>query len=149
MSLWEINNMGINRVLKHLENQELTITAICNIVDIQPQIWFEDKGVPSYVCVRTSAPGHKNNKYIISKELLQDLSDYEGYFADVEYSSASAVLYDGNGDVVPLSKRDGEDDVCMWRGDEYLCNFSGLEKINEAIDNHSFISLKDDPSYII
>lgn len=139
MSDWEINNMGIQTVLRYLKEQNYRITSYCDLVGIEPQIWFENNGKKSYVIVRSIPIGKRKNIFEINGNYMARLTEYDGYFADVLFASSSPILKDEKGDIVPLSKRDGDEDVWMWRGDSFYCTFIGLQDIETAIETNSFI----------
>jgi hypothetical protein len=75
------------------------------------------------------------------------LTKYYGYFADVQFASASPILRDEKGERVPLGKRDGDEDIWMWRGDRFYCNFKGLQKLEKAIADNSFIQIQENETY--
>lgn len=81
------------------------------------------------------------------RDKLQRLSEYDGYFADVQFASSSADLRDDKGNLIPLSKRDGVGDNWMWRGDGFYCNFTGLQEIERAIVDNPFIKVSEDEVY--
>lgn len=143
MSAWEINSMGVQFVIQQLREQNLKVNSYCDVVGIEPQIFFEEDGKTSYVIVRSIPIGKKAEKFLIHKGLLAQLANCQGYFADVQFASSSPILKDENGRIVPLSKRDTYGDVWMWRGDGFYCNFTGLQKIEDAISNNSFIEVRD------
>jgi hypothetical protein len=149
MSEWEINNMGIQTVTQYLIKENCKINSYCDVVGIEPQIWFEKEGKTSYVIVRSIPIGKRKEKFRINKNLLLKLVDYDGYFADVQFESSSPILKDGDGNIVPLGKRDGDDDIWMWRGDGFYCNFNGLQKIEKAIVENNFIEVYEADSYDI
>lgn len=149
MSKWEINNMAINRVIQYLAKQGYANITYCDVVGIEPQIWFEKDGSKSYVIVRGIPIGYRNNEFEINKNLLIRLSDYDGYFADVQFTSSFPILKDDKGNIVPLSKRDGDGDIWMWRGDGFYCNFTGIQEIEKAITNNEFIKVVEKDSYDI
>lgn len=149
MSKWEINSMGINIVIQHLEQQKYHNITFCDVVGIEPQIWFEKDGKKSYVIIRAIPIGYRNHKFKINKNMLVRLSDYDGYFADIQFASSAPILKDEHGNIVPLSKRDGDEDIWMWRGDSFYCNFTGLQEIERAIVNNEFIDVIDIPNYDI
>ena len=149
MSEWEINSMGVQTVIQYLIKENCKINSYCDVVGIEPQIWFEREGKVSYVIVRSIPVGKRKEQFRINKNLLLRLVDYDGYFADVQFASSSPILKDGDGNIVPLSKRDGDDDIWMWRGDGFYCNFIGLEKIERAIVDNNFIEVYESDSYDI
>lgn len=149
MSAWEINSMGVQCIIQQLQKQNHKVESYCDVVGIQPQIFFEKDGKPSYVIVRSVPVGKKSDKFLINKGLLDRLSDFQGYFADVQFSSSSPILKDENGNIVPLSKRDTFGDVWMWRGDDFYCNFNGLQKTHDAISMNSFIEICEDEVFDI
>lgn len=147
MSKWEIHNMGINFIIQYIIKQGWEICSYCDIPEIFPQIVFERNGKLSYVIVRAIPIGHRKQPFIIFKNNLLKLSDLDGYFADVQFSSSAAVLYDEHDNIVPLSERDGDKDVWMWRGDGFYCNFSGFQEIEKAIVDNDFIKIDDSEIY--
>ena len=149
MSKWEINNMAINIVIQYLAKQGYDNITYCDVVGIDPQIWFEKDGKKSYVIVRGIPIGHRNNEFEINKNMLIKLSDYDGYFADVQFASSSPILKDEKGNIVPLSKRDSDKDIWMWRGDSFYCNFAGIQEIEKAVTNNEFIKIIEKNSYDI
>ena len=149
MSKWEINSMGVQTVMQYIEKENGKINSYCDVVGIEPQIWFERNGRTSYVIVRSIPVGYRKHKFEINHNLLLRLSEYDGYFADVQFASSSAILFDENGIRVPLGKRDGDEDVWMWRGDSFYCHFIGLQPIEKAIEDNDFIEVIDEPSYDI
>ena len=149
MSEWEINSMGILIVVNYLEQQNLKIQSYCDVVGIDPQIWFEKNGKMSYVIVRSIPIGKRKEVFHINNNLLLRLSDYDGYFADVQFSSSNPFLKDDKGNTVLLTKRCGDEDVWMWRGDGFYCNFTGLQEIERAIASNYFIKVYEKESYDI
>ena len=141
--------MGIQIVVNHLSQQNLKILSFCDVVGIEPQIWFEKNGKMCYVIVRSSPIGKRKEDFPINNNLLLKLMDYDGYFADVQFASSSPILKDENGNIVPLSKRDGDEDIWMWRGDGFYCNFTGLQEIERAIAFNEFIKIYEKESYDI
>lgn len=149
MSAWEKRSMGVQVVIQQLEKMNYKIKSYCDLTGIEPQIWFENDGKTGYVLVRSIPIGKRSEKIQISKKMLKRLADYEGYFADVQFASSSPILKDEKGEVVPLSKRDGDKDIWMWRGDSFYVNFTGLQRIEEAISKNSFIEVRDDDVFDI
>ncbi len=149
MSKWEINSMGVQIVKEHIEKENVKINSYCDVVGIEPQIWFEKNGRSSYVIVRSNPIGKRKEKFGINRNLLLSLKEYDGYFADIQFASSSPILKDENGKIVPLSMRDGDKDVWMWRGDGFHYHFTGLQPIKKAIADNDFIVVVDEPSYDI
>ena len=63
--------------------------------------------------------------------LMTELSEYDGYYAEVLIHSAESVAYDAEGNVVPLSQRyDDKNPVeIIYRGDKVCVRFVGLQYI--------------------
>lgn len=141
MSKWEINSMGVDVVVQYLQEQNLKVKSHCNMLGIQPQIWFEMDGKTSYVIVHSIPIGERSEKFPICKDLFANLAEYQGYFANVMFASSSPILKDENGQIVPLSKRDTDGDVWMWRGDGFYCYFNGLQNIQDALESNSVICI--------
>lgn len=145
MSEWEINSMGIQTVVEYLKKENCQINSYCDVVGIEPQIWFKKDEKTSYIIVRSIPVGKRKEKFVINKNSLSRFADYDGYFADVQFSSSNPVLRDGLG----LSKRDTDEDVWMWRGDSFYCNFKGIQEIENAIVTNDFIEVCEKELYDI
>lgn len=135
MSEWEIYNMGINQVVNYLEKQGHKIHKYCDVVGIYPQIWFDKDGKTSYVIVRSIPIGLRDENFVIHKELLLKVSDYDGYFADLHFANEH-----NNG---------AFEDKTLWRGEGFYCNFPELQEIEKAIANNPFIKVSEDTVYDI
>ena len=135
MSEWEIYNMGINQVVNYLVKQGYKIHKYCDVVGIDPQIWFDKDGKTSYVIVRSIPIGLRDEVFVIHKDLLLKTSDYDGYFADLQFANEH-----NNGDF---------EDKILWRGEGFWGNFTGLQEIEKAIANNPFIKVSEDAVYDI
>ncbi len=135
MSPWEINNFGISTVVNFLHNQGCNNIFYCDVMGIEPQIFFEKDGNKAFVLVRSIPAGLREQPFEINKKLLDKFSDYKGYFADVQFVRAH-----NNGDF---------NDKYLPRGDSFFSNFKGLQEMNLAIHNNPFIILVDKESYDI
>lgn len=135
MSEWEIYNMGISQVLDYLSKQGYKIHKYCDVVGIDPQIWFDKDGKTSYVIVRSIPIGLRDEDFVIHKDLLLKTSDYDGYFADLQFANEH-----NNGDF---------EDIILWRGEGFWGNFTGLQEIEKAIANNPFIKVSEDAVYDI
>lgn len=135
MSEWEIYNMGISQVLDYLSKQGYKIHKYCDVVGIDPQIWFDKDGKTSYVIVRSIPIGLRDEDFVIHKDLLLKISDYDGYFADLQFANEH-----NNGDF---------EDKILWRGEGFWGNFTGLQEIEKAIANNPFIKVSEDAVYDI
>ena len=147
MSAWEINSMGVQIVVQDLRKEGIERIQYCDVVGIEPQVWFEKDGKNCYVIVRTTSAGKRNSTFEINKTLLARVADSDGYFADVQIASASPVLKDEYGNIVPPSRRFGDEDVWLWRGDPFHIKYCGIQKIGQAIRENSFIKVVEKPSY--
>jgi len=134
MSEWEINNMGIFTVIDYLQKEGFSIISYCDVVGINPQIFCEKEEKKAFVVVRSIPIGLRNNAFGVNKNILKKLEGYEAYFADVQYANVH-----NNGDF---------EDKVLWRGDEYYCNFTGLQEMGKAISDNSVI-VCDDKNYDI
>lgn len=144
MSEWELNNMGIHYICNELTEKGIHNISYCDTVGLYPQIWFEDKGKWSYIIVRSTAVGNKNKKFVINKRLISHYKDCNGYFANLLLASSNSILYDDKGQIVPLSKRDTEGDIWLWRGDGFYVHYTGIQEILKAVESNQFIVLMDD-----
>lgn len=141
MSAWEVNSMGVQIVVQNLRKEGIERISFCDVAGVAPQIWFEKGGKRNFVIVRTTSAGKSNSLFEIKKSLLSRLADSEGYFADVQLASGSAVLKDEYGNIVPLSKRFGKEDVWLWRGDGFIIKYRGIQQLGQAIRENAFIKV--------
>ena len=51
--------MGVQTVMQYIEKEKGKINSYCDVVGIEPQIWFEKNGKTSYVIVRSNPPGKR------------------------------------------------------------------------------------------
>lgn len=135
MSEWEIYNMGINQVVNDLVKQGYKIHSYCDVLGIDPQIWFDKEGKTSYVVVRSIPIGLRDEDFVIHKDMLVKTSNYDGYFADLQFANEH-----NNGDF---------EDKMLWRGERFWCNYTGLQEIEKAIAEKSFIKVCKDEVYDI
>lgn len=133
MSKWEMRNFSIQIVLNHLQkdgdgDQVLSFT---DVLGIDPQIWFENQiGERNWIVVRNFAQvkGLEWKDYQGLEKSNPQLRDYDGYFAAVSLASAEAVLYDLEGNPIPLSER-FTGGAPLFRGDSFYVKFDGLKRI--------------------
>jgi hypothetical protein len=132
MSEWEMRSVAIQCVLGHLKEVESArIDSCCDVLDIDPQIWFVDKAERlNWVAVRCHR-GLDDTRKIDWASVLSvtpQIAAYQGFGAAVSIASAAPVLRDAEGVLIPLSRRFDES-APVYRGDELYVAFEGLEKI--------------------
>ena len=135
MSEWELHNFGIQIVRDHIEKSDGgRILSFCDVIGIDPQIWFEDaQGNRSWVIVRhfPRLAGEESKDFIGVEKTNSQLASYDGFFAGVSVASSEPFTHDLDAKTVPLSKRfDGSTPV--YRGDGFYVNFKGIERIHVA-----------------
>jgi len=135
MSAWELNNMGILTVIGDLQEKGYSIISYCDVVGIDPQIFFKKDGKKAFAIVRTIPIGLRNKTFEVNKSLLKKLEDYEGYFVDVQCAH--------------MHNNGAFEDKVLWRGDTYYCSISDLQTIEKAISDNSFIVCVDKENYDI
>ncbi len=133
MSAWERRNFAIQIVRDHLKKKSgTTEMSFCDVLDIDPQIWFEEPGQErSWVIVRDYPviTGSESKEFIGIEQIHSQLRPFDGYFAAVSFASSEPFLYDLSGALIPLSKRfDGS--APLYRGDGCHIKFDGLERIH-------------------
>lgn len=115
MSPWELNNFAIQIVCNQLKFDDATILSFCDLIDVNPQLWFKNKeGQIGWVLVKhLRSEREKDYKYWLGLEQANpQLMDYDGYFASIEFLSNEA------------SKPNDQ-----FRGDLMSVDFKGLERI--------------------
>lgn len=133
MSEWELRNFAIQFVRGHIEEQlKGRILSFCDVLGIDPQIWFENSAgrrcwVVSRFC-RTLV-GTEKEAFIGLEATNPQLLPFDGYFAGVSAASSAPVLHDLDGQIISPSRRfDGT--APLYRGDGFYLKFSGLEPIH-------------------
>ena len=133
MSEWELQNFAIQIVRGHIEkNAGGKILSFCDVMGIDPQVWFEDdQGKRSWVIVRhfPQLTGEESKDFIGVEKTNPQLAKFDGFFAGVSVASSEPVTHDLDAKTVPLSKRfDGSTPI--YRGDGFYVNFKGIERIH-------------------
>lgn len=132
MSEWELHNFSIQIVRNYIEqDQHGKILSFCDVLQINPQIWFDDAvGNRCWVVVRhvrQPAEAAIANWIGLEKSNPQ-IKGYDGFFAGVSLASSAPVLHDQQGKVIPLSER-FSGPAPLYRGDQFYVKFDGLQKI--------------------
>lgn len=115
MSNWELNNFAIQIVRKDIENEGNAILSFCDLLEINPQIWFEDKlGNMNWVVVRhiTSKSDLNYREWVGLEKNNPQLIPYDGFFASVQFFSLST-----------------NSATTLNRGDAMNVIYKGLERI--------------------
>ena len=133
-SEWEYNNFGPSEVAKCLLHNgiELSQTKWFDMIGYEPQMffWADNGATKNYVIVRTVPAGHADEEYVIRKRVLEDLTDWNGYFVDIKVCSMWNDL-------------DFQDKQIYRIAPVYQPEIT-FEPIEEAIKNHKNIKLIDD-----
>lgn len=134
MSLWEINNMGIGVVAKQIAKDGCQIRSICDVPDFSPQIWYYDReGKLCYVIVNTITGNFPESAhYKVNQNTINKFIDYKGFYAQIGFFPSDAVVYDRNGNIIPLSKRDSMTNPVeiLYRGQSFYVNYTGLRELD-------------------
>ena len=150
MSAWEINNFGVSIVKDQLRKEGKKIISSCDLLTVEPQIWFENEfGKRCYVIVNIiSGNTPEAVNYKLNHQLLLELLNYDGYYAEVGIFPSDAIAYDSEGKIVPLGKRDSMTDPkeILFRGKGFYINYTGLRIIERkaaenGVDDKSIYSL--------
>lgn len=151
MSTWEVHNMGISVICNYLENEGYNVCSACDVLQVSPQIWFGKNGKWSFVIVRSVAYDDNKTKYNINKSILSKLSDYNGYFVNVNFfplfPHPESFIRTDDGSVKFLDNRKEIDGYVLMRSEPYVPKFNGLQELREALEDYSFLELIDDVSY--
>ena len=114
MSDWEINNFGIQIVRDYLYDQKMNVLSYCDLLDIKPQIWFEDRHKKrKWVYVKNSQ--YPNSAEFDGFDIPDAIKEYEGFFAGVSF--------------MPIEKTPPKD-WNMYRDQPAEVNFEGLLPIH-------------------
>lgn len=133
-SEWEYNNFGLSEVAKCLLHNgiEFSQTKWFDMIGYEPQMffWTDNGATKNYVIVRTVPAGHADEEYVFRKRVLEDLTDWNGYFVDIKVCSMWNDL-------------DFQDKQIYRIAPVYQPEIT-FEPIEEAIKNHKNIKLIDD-----
>ena len=135
MSAWELQSFSVQVVRGHVTGQlGGKEHSFCDVLGIDPQIWFEDsKGNNGWVVVRNFPvlTGEEKSDWLGFAGTNPKLQKFDGYFAAVSIASSAPVLRDEKGNLIPLSERfTGQDP--LYRGDSFYIKFEGLQRIHVA-----------------
>lgn len=133
MSEWELRNFAIQVVRNHIEQEgKGNILSFCDVLKIDPQIWFEDtSGNRCWALVRSLKNANEAAipHWVGLEKSNPQLKPYDGFFAGVSLASSAPILRDTDGNLIPLSERfSGK--APLYRGDQFYVKFDGLQRIH-------------------
>lgn len=150
LSEWEIQNTGLQIVLDDIKNNGGKVSSYCNVLGIEPQVWFEDlNGHRCYVVVATRLENRPFAKKL-NTQMYQRFEQFNGYYADVCLHVADSTeekLYrshgihfdfDGLEYIERAAIRTGGTDQKLYEvvnnTDSEICQrFSAAERINKQL----------------
>lgn len=103
LSKWELNNFAIQVVRQYIEDNGDKICSFCDMIGIEPQIWFENKkGERCWVVVKQidDATDNDYHKWLGLENVSTTIKKHDGFFAGVEFRNANdfgTTLYRGEG----------------------------------------------------
>jgi len=110
---WELMNWAVMLVKDRLEEQGREIGSFCDVLEVNPQIWFKDaNGKPAWVKV---APTRYPDVAKFDRNVIQPQTEkFDGYFAPVSFRNKE------------------ENSGRIYRGEVADVEFSILEKVHDA-----------------
>ena len=133
-SEWEYNNFGLTEVAKCLLQNGIEIPEMkwFDMMGYEPQFffWTDNGATKNHVIVRTVPAGLADEEYVIRKRILEDLTDWNGYYVDIRVCSMWNDL--------------GFQDTPIFRIAPVYQPEITFEPIKEAIKNHKNIRLIDE-----
>jgi len=115
MSEWELNSFAIQIVCDELEKNGNRIISYCDMLEVEPQIWFEDKnGNANWVIVKhiKSTVDLDYRQWVNLEKECPEILNYDGFFAPVLFFS--------------LNNKSFKE---LNRGDAVIPHYKGLERI--------------------
>jgi hypothetical protein len=100
MSAWEIHNFAIQVVRQNIEEEGHEVLSFCDLIEVNPQIWFLDEdGNKNWVIVQSSTGQELPfiDPWRGFEQSNEQLLPFNGYFAGVQISSEKPMLYRGDG----------------------------------------------------
>lgn len=124
---WEMEYMAVNYVSERIKEYGGEIIKKSDIPDICPQIWFKDKdGKISYIYLKVFPKNERVNGFKLDVKLLQTLVKYNGYYAEVTFTSMF-----------------GRSQTLMRSDDRYQIHISGFTDIEKQAAKFGTIDNKD------
>jgi hypothetical protein len=119
ISDWEIRNLSIRFVMKYLQAKKLHILSFQDTLEVDPQIWFQDKdGRKCWLIIRSAlAPEKEVKKPEKLKEIIRRCFKNDGYYAGVI--------------LAPVN--DDENDINLYRNGNVKINFVNFEKVHSTL----------------
>ena len=134
MSEWELRNFAIGIARQEVEKKNWKVSSFCDVLQIDPQIWFEDdKGRMCWCIVRfVRNPDNDDfHKWVGYENKDPRLKPYDGFYAGVGAAPGGVACFDREGESIPLSERfSGK--APLWRGESMFVRFNGLKRIYVA-----------------
>jgi hypothetical protein len=119
MSTWELSNFAIQVVILELTNTKNQILSFCDLLEINPQIWFKNK--------------NGQVGWIIVKHIFTDF-DYQFYdYIGLEKRTMSLLPFDGYYASVQFQSINTKSSKLLLRGDQFQVNYNGLQKIYSSM----------------
>lgn len=115
MSKWELSNFAIQIVRTDIEKDGNEVLSFCDLPEVNPQIWFKDKqGNVGWVVVKhiTTETDLDYRKWVGLEQHNEQLLPFDGYYASIQFHSLKTNSM-----------------VNLNRGDAYVVNYKGLERI--------------------
>lgn len=115
MSKWELSNFAIQIVRTDIEKDGNEVLSFCDLPEVNPQIWFKDKqGNVGWVVVKhiTTEIDLDYRKWVGLEQHIEQLLPFDGYYASIQFHSLKTNSM-----------------INLNRGDAYLVNYKGLERI--------------------
>jgi hypothetical protein len=115
MSNWELSNYAIQVVISDLEKTSNQILSFCDLLEINPQIWFKDKdGNVGWVIVKCHHPNfnYELEDWMGIQNNIKSLMPFNGYFASVKFESMNS-----------------KSTSILLRGEQFHVDYDGLKRI--------------------
>jgi hypothetical protein len=139
MSAWERRAFAIQVAVNALKKDyDVKIESFCSVLGIDPQIWLQDDEGKMCWCIVREWVGADPDAPTAADfaDFIEDnehLKPYDGYFVGVSMASMALVVYDAEGNLIPLSQRFTP--ACpLYRGDPLTTKKFEFECIYSAED---------------
>ena len=105
MSIDSLLSFSTNYIVEELQKANMTIIKTDSG---EPQVWFKDEhGEKQYVIIHTVCANIPNSTdFNFDVSLMKSLYPSKGYYAKVGLFSGDAIMYDEEGEIIPLGERD-------------------------------------------
>ena len=124
MSDWEVHDFAVNTVMDRLEKEGKTVFSTCSDMEINPSLWFEEKGLNYWVVIREAR--HPETYPEIPSNISKITASVEGKAEAGYFASVVVANYDDPFD--PEARTNGNF-LTLYRGHPIAVKYEGIQPL--------------------